>query len=421
MVKQTVRTYVALCILRNFAIGFVMAIYSPYLESKGLEAFDRNAVNASFFFWCLLMEMPTGALADIWGRKKCFVLSGIMSALCMFIYAKSTVMWHFLVAEFVSALGVTLASGAFFAWLTTRLGQIDDATKPTPESVQRKTYSTTCLTGIGASLISGWLGSKNYAWSWILCGTMLLVTSVCALLWIKEDRDPRDTPSVKEEIEHFRCKMVTGWNYAITHPTIQFILVMNLLMLFATQALNMLWPQFFKEQYITHNIGGFNELSAKEQEGRIALWSSYVWTAMMVFLAIGAQIGRWLDRRDKDERWLLMGSLVATGVGIIATVMMPTFGLTLALFLAHESARGMYRLLYDGYLNKQIEGEDQRATVLSVGTMPTHFASVVGLLSSGLIAQKTSISTSWLVSGFGLALAALCLIIWSRRRERETA
>ncbi len=414
MVKQTVRTYVALCILRNFGMGFIMPIYSLFLKSKGLSLLEMNLVNATFFGWCLLLELPTGALADMWGRKKCFVLSGCITALCMFVYAMSSEVWHFLIAEFVSALGSTLASGGFFAWLSTRLKQLES--KIQPETVQRDTYSVTCLTGIGASLISGWLGSMNYGWAWSLAGISFLVTSACAWLWIKEDHDHEHAPTFRERAIQFWQKISNTWQYAATHPTIKFALMMTLIMYVATMAPNMQWPPYFKEQFIRHDVFGIAQMPVVKQGQMTTLWASYIWTGMMVFLAIGAQLGQWLDREGRDEKWLLLGALFVTGIGIAATVIMPTFGLTLGVFLAHESARGLYRPMYDGYLNKQLDKEDQRATGLSLGSLPMHSASVIGLVLSGVLVSRSSIPVTWIVSGIGLSIATIFLTLWARKR-----
>ena len=92
-----------------------------FLEYHGQDIFWRNIVNAIFFVTLFICEIPTGAFADIFGRKASYVLSWFILALSMFIYAASSSFAGFIVAEIVAAIGRTFSNGAFDAWLKDKL------------------------------------------------------------------------------------------------------------------------------------------------------------------------------------------------------------------------------------------------------------------------------------------------------------
>jgi MFS family permease len=78
-------------------------------------------------------------------------------------------------------------------------------------------------------------------------------------------------------------------------------------------------------------------------------------------------------------------------------------------FLAHEFGRGMFKPLAFAYLNRRIPS-DKRATIMSFQSMIEKLGAFVGLLVSGYLAKKYSISLSWLVSGIVLALSVVVFL-----------
>ncbi len=80
MIGQTVFWYVGFSALLNAAIALHSTVYTLYLISKGLNLFEVNLVNVVFYVTLSLFEIPTGAYADIFGRKSSLVLSAAVHA-----------------------------------------------------------------------------------------------------------------------------------------------------------------------------------------------------------------------------------------------------------------------------------------------------------------------------------------------------
>ncbi len=65
-----------------------------------------------YMFWIFVLEIPTGVLADRFGRKVVIVLSGFAGAIAALFYGSVPNFYIFMLAEFVWALGASLVSGS---------------------------------------------------------------------------------------------------------------------------------------------------------------------------------------------------------------------------------------------------------------------------------------------------------------------
>jgi len=101
--------------LINFLINaqFFGSITVPFFLEWGHLSFTQLFILEAFFTLCVfLFEIPTGYVADKWGRKMSLVLGGLFSAISLFIFGMTDAYSAFFVAEFVGAIGCALLSGA---------------------------------------------------------------------------------------------------------------------------------------------------------------------------------------------------------------------------------------------------------------------------------------------------------------------
>src|SRR6185369_4258736 len=122
MQRKIIRQYYVLsCLFNGGGMSIISAIYVTFLIHNGLNLFQVNLVNAIFFLTLFLCEIPTGAFADIFGRKTSFVAACGMLCASMFVYGSSHTFFGFVLAEMLGAVGTTFRSGAFQAWLVDSL------------------------------------------------------------------------------------------------------------------------------------------------------------------------------------------------------------------------------------------------------------------------------------------------------------
>ena len=96
-----------------FWTHFVSAILVPFFRDwGGLDLGQILLLNAWFMFWNCVLEVPTGAVADRFGRRASLLLGLAIGALSILLYVSAPRLEVFLLAEIVIALSYTLISGA---------------------------------------------------------------------------------------------------------------------------------------------------------------------------------------------------------------------------------------------------------------------------------------------------------------------
>ncbi len=95
----------------------IMPIVALFYNENGLEAFDIYLLQAIYSVSVAILEIPSGYMADILGRKKTLILGSILGTLGFLIYSCSSGFSGFLVAEIILGLGGSFISGADSAML----------------------------------------------------------------------------------------------------------------------------------------------------------------------------------------------------------------------------------------------------------------------------------------------------------------
>jgi MFS family permease len=105
--------------LLGFFTGFmvVVPVFVPLLQGHGLSMSQVLQTQALFALTIALFEVPSGYIADMWGRKNAILVGSGLNALGFFslLWADSFV--DFLFYEFVLGIGFSLISGADLALL----------------------------------------------------------------------------------------------------------------------------------------------------------------------------------------------------------------------------------------------------------------------------------------------------------------
>ena len=96
-----------------FWMHFLSAVIVPfYTQWGGLTLAQMMAMNAWFMAWNFALEVPTGAVADVFGRKWSMVLGALCAAVAALVYVATHSIGVFLAAEVLYAVAYTLVSGA---------------------------------------------------------------------------------------------------------------------------------------------------------------------------------------------------------------------------------------------------------------------------------------------------------------------
>lgn len=94
------------------SLSFTHGIWMIYLADKGFSLLQLGVLEAVFHVTSFLMEVPTGSVADIWGRKASRLAGRVCYALSLLGMLYSPTFALQLLSFVVSALGYNLESGA---------------------------------------------------------------------------------------------------------------------------------------------------------------------------------------------------------------------------------------------------------------------------------------------------------------------
>lgn len=176
---------------------FAYAIYNVLFSIRGLSIFEISILLAFWALTKLLFEIPSGALADYWSRKKLLVIAPIIKSLCFVIWFFANGNFYLYALGFLFwSLGSSLVSGTTEALLYDELVAFNKKEDYEKILSLKKFYFHISL---AISTISGgFIAYYSLDWALIFSVIPLLLSSFFAMQ-IKE------TPKVKstEEIHYF--------------------------------------------------------------------------------------------------------------------------------------------------------------------------------------------------------------------------
>lgn len=376
MKEKAVKHFIAIQVLLYVSIFMTGGYYVEYLREHGLTLLQVNLVNCTFFATLFICEIPTGAFADMFGRKYAIVLACILRGIGAIVYGSSDTFGWFILAEVISGIGLTFMNGAFNSWLVDSLHHRGYAVVDSRIFGRIEGYAL--ASGAISAIVGSYLGASWPRLPWFLEGSIGIVTGIIAYYILTEEYFVKQETHWKEKLQKMRTTVSSSLQYARTEKTVRFILIINLIQLFSVQAFNMYWQPYF------------------EHLGLTKMHFGWIFAGIQGSLVVGAII---LSRLNvgEGERKLLVSSQIIAAVLVVLAVLSPNWQIALTFFMLHEVARGMWKPLKTSYLHKRIPSHE-RATIESFCQISPHIGGVGGLLASGMIAQHASISASWIVS-----------------------
>ena len=358
---------------------FFGAVLIPfYTKRGGLDLTHILALNAWFMFWNFLLEVPTGTIADVFGRKFSLALGGFTAALGVVVYLSKASFPVYLVAEVILAVAYTLMSGADDALAYDSLKEIGESETAGKWLSRMEAFK---LAGINfGGLIGAWLASHfsittpmfAYIVPALICGVVALT--------LKE-------PPVYSKHPRYLTVLREGARFFFEHPLLRWISIESAITNGLAWAI--IWLYQPKLGSIRVPIAYFG------------LAQSAVCIGEILFLSVAGK----LERRLGSKNRLIVISTLLAGVAFIgfgATTALPLVVITMIAAFSFSLPR---IALYNAWLNEHIPSE-QRATVLSFSSM----CRTLGIVICNPIAGRAA---DWNLNGtlvgVGILLIVVCL------------
>jgi len=393
--KKIIRLYLFLAGGEALATSLVSAIFVIFLiEQGGLDLFEVSIVFLASAGTVFVLEIPTGVIADVFGRKISCVCSYFLVVIALFVFAISDSLSAFVIAAIILATRSALISGASEAWLVDSLKH--NSYSGNLRSILIKENQMIYSAGIAGALAGSFLADKDIIFPFIIGGfAMLLVGTVAAIL-MKEEYFVREKFSFKTGIQSMRETIRLSVAYGRNNKAVRFILLMGLMQAITVKISIIQYQPFF-----------FQFFSNKASLG-------FLWVAMAIATIAGTTLSSWFLSKLRNSKRALVTLQMAIGLGVLIaglSVSLPSpivLPIALLAFLFFSFAGGAFAPINGEYLNENIPSKE-RATLISFESMAYGIGSTAGLLFGGYIAKMFSISTVWTLAGGMLVIFSLIM------------
>jgi len=399
--KSIENIYLYLIIGNTLAASFIWGINTIFLLDAGLTNFQAFLVNAFFTLGQVIFEVPTGIIADTWGRRTSYLWGTITLSLSTLFYLLMWKihgpLWGWAASSVLLGLGFTFFSGALEAWLVDAL----HATNFTGSL--EKVFSKGQIVGGSAMLVGSIAGGllaefTNLGVPYILRSAILVVNFATAFFLMKDlGFTPRKSGKILHETKNIFLQSI---NNGIKVPSIRWV------MLAAPFTVGVSFYIFYALQPFLLKIYG-NE----KAYGIAGLVAAIVASAQIAGGFAAPHIKKLFARRTTA---LSVSVLLAGIILILVSVINNFYAVIILIFLWGLIFAAMMPIRQT-YLNGLIPKEE-RATVLSFDSLMGSSGGIVIQPVLGKVADVWSYSTSYLTAAV-FELAALPFIYLASRQK----
>jgi MFS family permease len=399
--RRVQRTYLLLTLLSTLAASFIWGINTLFLLDAGLNNAGAFAANAFFTAGMVIFEVPTGVLADTWGRRTSYLLGAATLLLSTLLYLgmwqAQAPLWGWAIASILIGLGFTFFSGATEAWLVDALAF--SGFKENLESVLARGQVVAGAAMLTGSVAGGFIAQvTNLGVPYVLRSALLGLTLVAAFFLMKDlgfspDRSRGPLVEVRRVV---RASLDNGWR----NPPVRWLMLAALCAggvdIFAFYALQ----PYLLELYGDPDAFGIAGLAAAIVAG----------TEMVAGLIVP------LVRQAFSRRTHAL--MLASAIGIACLALMgwtSSFWVAIALLVMWGLTFSASVPIRQAYLNGLIP-PGQRATVLSFDNLMASAGGVAAQPALGRAADVWGYPSAYVLSAV-IQLAALPFLGLARRED----
>lgn len=392
--------YITLILGNTLAASFIWGINTLFLLDAGLSNLEAFAANAFYTVGVVLFEVPTGVIADTWGRRVSYLLGtvtlAVTTALYYLMWQISAPFWAWAVVSALLGLGFTFFSGAVEAWLVDALHHA--GYDGSLETVFGRGQMVSGVAMLGGSVAGGVIAQvTDLGVPFLLRAGVLLAMFVVAGLLM---RDLGFTPDRSAGA----ARAVRGvWSASIEHglknPPVRWI------MLAAPFVSGVSFYGFYAMQPYLLELYGDPDAYSIAGLAAAAIAGAQV---------IGGYLAPHVRRLFRKRTTALIGGTVASAAILGLLGLTEAFWVAIVLLVLWALVFAAETPIRQAYLNDMIPSK-QRATVLSFDSLVGNTGGIVVQPALGRAADVYGYGTSLAIGGAIQLLAAPFLVL-SRRQ-----
>lgn len=363
------------------SIALTESIWMLFLAYRGMSLVQIGLLESIFHITSLAMELPTGIIADRFGRKNSRIASRIMALVSTLFMIASHSFWGFCIAFILTAISYNLESGAGDALIYDSL--VETETADTYMKIKGRQEVCFRFARIGSLVLGGFVSMISYELAYTLTLGLHGMTILQALWFTEPTIGKRSKVELPQNLHlHIKESLQTIWAHKHIMPYILYIEMFSL---------------FYTTLY-------FYLQNAIKAQGHTEGYIGLVLGASAVFSLVSSAKAHHLAKIFGQRKLIWIGSTSAlVFFGIIAFTPYASMG-----FMGIALIDGLLYVTFCDYINQLIPST-HRATLLSFQAMIFSALMIVFFPVFGAISQHYGFSLAFQM----LFLIALPTMVWT--------
>jgi DHA3 family tetracycline resistance protein-like MFS transporter len=405
--------YYAMTFVNALALAVMHTLSMVYqVQTVGLSPLQLVLLGTTLEASAFLFELPTGLMADIYGRRRALVIGFAMLGFGSLLFGAIPAFGPMVCAQIVMGIGFACTSGAEAAWIADEVGspQVNGIYMRAAQVGQVAT-----LLGIPISVALGTLTLQAP----ILVGGALFITLALGLAMVMPETrcQPASTPQWASG-QPFIKTLRGDLHWVRTQPIVRLFLGVPLLIGLYSEGYDRLWTAHVLDRFAfpTASVPLLGALTP-------VLWFGVI-RAVTQLLSLGAtEVVRRQLLSCPPSTLMRPWSIVYTGMllGLAMFALARSFWIALVALWLFEALRTLSPPLATAWINRYLTPAN-RATMLSLCGQVDAIGQVAGGPVIGWIGSHYSLRTALLTSSVWLALVApLCSILQRQSATKDIA
>lgn len=385
--NKKLKRNISISYIYNFLLqlNITSAIWVLYLGFKGMSLIEIGLLESIYHMTGVIFELPTGVIADIYGKKFSIVVGRILSIISCVLMITSNSFWGFGISFILSAASMNLNSGAGEALIYDSLKELGETEKY--KVIWGNLAFVMCISQGIAVLFGGILADVRFLYAYIL-GTIIQIAALIAAYNFNE-------PPVHEDYRKKHEGNVVLKQLTISVKILRKRKLVLYLILFSALAGSLQTTVFFYSQQY------FSDMS-------------YSKTIIAIICAASSLVEAVSSKYAyKVERLLsLRGTLISISIANIISLLGLGLSKELAIvfFLLTSITGGLAFTIFSDYINSRIPSE-YRATILSFDSLCFSIFMICVFPLFGQLAEKSGFSITFEIIAFLYIPAMLFLLL----------
>lgn len=395
-----------------FSVSLPLALAVLFIQARGLDLLQIGLLLGVYAATVVLLEVPSGGLADAIGRKRVTLLAYLFQLVSGLVLLFAFSFPMFLVFYVLNGAGRAFASGALEAWFIDRLQTADPEIDIQPSLARAGTFELLALTAgtlLGSYLPSlfSYLPEDGTAILTPLAVPVIfsILVKLVLLAFVALFVEDRVIESSDTGAGGLVAVGRSAFRLSRHNPTLRLLFGATLASGFGMAGIETFWQPRFETL-----LGG--------SEGNTFIFGVTMAGSFLIG-ALGNLTSIPLDRLFRKR------------YGLLSAVFQGLQGVLLILLALQKNALPAAALFWLVYLTMAVKGSPsmtlfnlevpsaQRSTLLSVASLVSYAGFFAGSVTLGYVAERAGIPTAWLLAG-GIMVMSLVFYLWVDARTSRT-